>query len=223
MSDAFFQVGLTAESMRVIDQWQSAPEKVAAAITSALTEFLVLVENWVKVQYLTSQGAAREGGVNLRTGTLRQAISHELTSAFEGHVGTTKGPASAYARAMLGPDSTIIRPKNAKYLWVPIADNAPPKKMNPISPTQLMEKKLPNGQRAAVIFRSKAGNLVAFLREGGNYTRGEKKGKQRGKLMFVLKKEVTLKGNDTLRRAFADKADDGTRIINEKLIAVFPG
>ena len=59
------------------------------------------------------------------------------------------------------------------------------------------------------IFRSKSGNLVAFLRAGGKYKRATKAGRRRGdlkgRLLFVLKYEVRVKGTDALAQAVRDK------------------
>lgn len=221
MSDALIQISLSDQSMAAIEQWRSAPTRVVGLITEGLLRFLVLVENKLKSEDLRggALGSPRGGELPLavRSGRLLQALTHELTGPFEGFVGTSQGAASAYARAMLGPDATRITPKSAKHLWVPIAENAPPRRMNPMSPREVMEKQLPGGQRAAVIFRSKSGHLVVFLREGGTYQRGANKGRQRGKLMFVLKDEVELKPTDALAKAFVRDADEGARIMNEEL------
>jgi hypothetical protein len=177
-------------------------------------------ESYIKANKLSGQD------VNVRSGALRQDVTHEQTDAFGGHVGTTARTAP-YARTILGPGPTTIKPVNRKKLWIPIADNLNPSKVARYTPSEVMELKTPSGKRRLQIFTSKAGNLVAFLPDvdaDGNTQRykrdtkgGAKKGQAKGKLLFVLKDEVTIQGTDALAQGVRELSTRMRTILNTAL------
>lgn len=226
------RIGLTPGSKRVIRAWAGSAAQAPRKLAAALTEVLVANENHIKANKLSgtfSKGGTRGGRtpVALRSGQLRQSISHGKESPLVGFVGATKGPATAYARTILSDEDTTIRPKGDGYLWIPLPDNQSPSGQTRLSPRAAFDIKTPTGGRALSIFESKQGNLVAFLRTGGSFKRktkgGRAKGDLKGKLLFVLKKEVTIKGTNALAEGVAEMRDRSRRIFNKTLAKIMPG
>lgn len=227
MATAAIAIGLTGRSREVIAQWQQRPRQTVEAVSAAVQQVLIETESYIKANKLSGQS------VNVRSGALRQDLTHEQTDAFGGHVGTTARTAP-YARTILGPDAVTIKPVNAKHLWVPIADNLTPSGLARMTPREAMSLRTPSGKRLLRIFKSKAGNLVAFLpeayeasdintrqrgsvRSGRRFKRGAKKGLERGRLLFVLKDEVVVQGSDALAQGVNEMRTRMTIIFNTKL------
>jgi hypothetical protein len=228
MATAAVSIGLTSRSQRVINAWQQYPDQVARAVGAAIGQILPEVETHIKANKLSGQSA------KVRSGALRQDVTSEQTDPLGGIVGTT-ARTSAYARTILGPGPTTIRPVNAKYLWVPIADNLNPSGVARLTPREAFELTTPDGKRRLQVFTSRAGNLVAFLpdidadgntrrfkrntkgKSGGKSGGGRKKGSLKGKLLFVLKDEVTIQGTDALAQGAQEMSTRATIIFNTKL------
>jgi len=223
MATAIISIGLTSKSQQVIARWQQRPRQTVEAISAGVEQALAETESFIKANKLSGQSA------KVRSGALRQDLTHKKTDAFGGHVGTTARTAP-YARTILGPGPTTIKPKNAKKLWIPIADNLTPSKLARMTPREAMSLKSPSGKRRLQIFTSKAGNLVAFLPDtddDGNTTRfkrntkaprgGRKKGDTKGKLLFVLKDQVVIQGTDALAQGAREMQTRITIIFNTKL------
>ncbi|MEM9109876.1 MAG: hypothetical protein AAGC72_07620 [Planctomycetota bacterium] len=188
----------------------------------ALLESLVALENELKFNLLRGgdPGQKRDGELPLstRTGSLLQSATHELDKPpFSGVFGIAEGPASAYAAALLDQGETTIKPVNANHLWIPIADNAYPRRKIPMSPSEAYELLDSKGKPRLRVFKSKRGNTVAFLADAdhGTFKRNSfgrngdttqrRKGDAKGKLLFVLKDEVTVKGTDALPTAYENQ------------------
>ena len=218
---AILHISITPEGLAVIAAHKERPERLARAIQDALSRGLYDIENHLKKEMLRGGDwkAKRNGALPLavRSGGLISSISHGLYNITSGFVGVINGPATKYARALLGPDTTTITPKSASHLWVPIADNLNTSGQMKFSPSWAMSQVGPTGKRLLRIFKSKAGNLVAFLPAAvgrdadggetvtpthGKFKRGKRKGKQKGLLLFVLKDSITLQGTDALAKAF---------------------
>ena len=222
-------IGLTPASLDVMSRWETAPARIGQAISTGMEMILINVENHLKADKLSGKAGAGGGGstpVGLRSGSLRQSISHKRDEPLSGYVGSTKGPATKYARSILGPDDTTIRPVNAKHLWIPIADNLTRGTLQQrMSPTAAFEEGKKQGQSLRV-FRSKKGNLVALLTTGGTYKRdtkaGRKAGDAKGKLLFVLKEEVTIRGTDALAQAAIEELDNSRDILNRQIEGAIP-
>jgi hypothetical protein len=227
MATAAIAIALTSKSQQVIAQWQQRPRQTVEAIEAGVAQALAEVESYIKTHKLSGQSA------KVRSGALRQDLTHVQTDPLGGHVGTTARTA-AYARTILGPDAVTIRPVNAKYLWVPIADNLNPSGLARMTPREAMALTDTKGKRLLRIFTSKAGNLVAFLpeafaasdpvtrtrgavRSGRKFKRGAKKGLGRGKLLFVLKRFVVVQGTDALAEGAREMQTRITVIFNSKL------
>ncbi len=196
---AVIRLNLTPSSEQRLTQLVESPARLAAELRQALVEVLVGLENYVKVELLRggnrAPGSRRDGQLPLavRSGSLLGSISHELSGPLSGSYGSTEGPASAYARALLDAGETVIRPVNANHLWQPIADNLTRSGQARMSPSEAFEQLGPKGGRLLQIFRSARGNLVAVLRKV--------KGRA-GKLLFLLREQSIVKGTDALRVAY---------------------
>lgn len=215
MATILFSLAFTPESQAAILRYGSAPQRVAAALGEGVERVLTAAENQLMLDLSGPAGAGRGGAtpVGLRSGALRAAATHLRDKPLGGYVGTREGPTQKYARAILGPDATTIKPVNADHLWIPVADNLGPTLQPRMSPTEFF-------QRGGRVFRSKRGNLVAFLADakGGRYQRGSKKGQLRGKLLFVLKDQVTVQGTDALRKAVEKVQPRAAEIFNAAIV-----
>lgn len=202
--------GLDPNSDSVYSQHAQRSPRLVAGVHDALSQGLNETAAHLASRYLVggSTGVRRGGKAPLasRSGALVGSIDARMTGTWEGEVGAIRG-AKRYAKVLLTAGTTVITPKSAKNLWIPAGDNAYPKRKNPMSPREAMSKRGPSGKRLLSIFMSKAGNLVAFLRDpkGGRFSRGKSKGRLRGKLLFVLKKRVEIQGSDALALAVEDK------------------
>jgi len=185
---ATIRIQLDEQSKRVIERHARRPARLLELLTQAHAQALAETESYVKANKLSGQD------LRVRSGSLRQAITHKADGPLSGWVGVTRGPASAYARVQLGSGRTTITPKKANHLWIPVADNLTRSGRARISPREAMEMRGPRGGRLLSIFMSKRGNLVAVLRDG--HVPGVRRGG--GKLLFVLKKSVTIEGTDAL-------------------------
>jgi len=227
MATAAIAIGMTSKSREVIAQWQQRPRRVVEAVEAGVKQALAEVETFIKVNKLSGQSA------KVRSGTLRQDLTHEQTDALGGHVGTT-ARTKAYAKTILGPGPTTIKPKSAKHLWVPIADNLSPSGLARMTPREAMGLTDAKGRRRLKVFKSKAGNLVAFLPDvddAGKTQRfkrgtkgprgGRKKGDTKGKLLFVLKDQVVIQGTDALAQGAREMQTRITVIFNTKLQQAF--
>lgn len=210
---------LDPASRRVIEQHHERPGRLLQALTEAHVQVLVEVESYVKTNKLTGQD------VNVRSGALRQAITHEIDGFLSGWVGTSEGPASAYAATILGDQLVKITPQNAKHLWIPVADNLTASGQMRMSPREAFEQRGPRGGRLLSIFRSKSGNLVAVLRTGGvrkrsNYKTGRMAGEAKGKLLYVLKDHVEIQGTDALAEGANEMRPRMVEIYRQKIASV---
>lgn len=197
------RVAITDQGQRTIDRWSRHPSRLRAALNTRLEQGLTEAETHVKRAKLsgTYRPGQRRGGqspVALRSGALRQAITSRRDADLSGFVGVSRGPASRYARTILGDQRTTITPKSAKHLWIPIADNLTRSGQPRMSPREAMSRRGPNGGRLLRIFESRRGNLVAVLKPagGGGHVPGVRHG--RGRLLFVLKGSVEIQGTDAL-------------------------
>lgn len=241
---AVVSIQLSPEGRAAIERHKQWAPQVTKAIDTALRMTLVSMENYTKVNLLRGGNwrSPRNGSLPLasRSGALLGAVTHAVDQPpFSGYIGTSaNSPAAAYAKVLLGEGTTTIKPKSAKHLWIPIADNLTGSGQMRMSPREAFEHVTTSGKKLLRIFKSKAGNLVAFLPEareasdvetrqqgyaatGRRYKRGKNKGRQRGKLLFVLKDQVTIKGTGALAQAINAKRDDFEGNLNTELSRVF--
>lgn len=150
----------------------------------------------------------------VRSTALVTSVGFKKVGTWQTIVGSIKGVAK-HARMLLLDGVTTITPKVAKFLWIPIGDNRSKRGGAKISPREALSKTGPRGGRLLRIFMSSNKNLVAFLRDakGGTYTKGKNKGRQRGRLLFVLKKRVEVEGTNALPLAVEDKRSRVTSLL----------
>lgn len=201
------RMGLTHESEQVISRNQNRAQRVLDFLDDAVKRVLIEVENHLIMNKLRggSVHEKRDGKTPLasRSGTLMQAATHVKDEKLSGYVGFLKH-VQDYAKVLLGPDIYTIKPKTAKNLWIPIGDNLTGKGVMRMSPSELFDQKGPRGGKLLSLFTSNAGNLIASLRRPAHVPGVRHK---RDRLMFVLKKSVTVKGTDGLAEAARDKIE----------------
>ena len=227
MGSAIIRAGITPESRAVIAQWQGVEQRIVDAIDAGLTQYLNEVASSLK------KNEVGGGLVGMRSRNLRNSIVGEQDGPLSGFVGTTQGTTTPYARAILGPDDTTIKPVDADHLWVPIADNLNPSGAK-YTPKALFDT---FGDRVK-IFTSKRGNTVVFVEDEKNedgsksrykqaVNRGKNKGRQKGdlkgELMFVLKDEVVIHGTDALAIGAQRMQPRGAEILTQHLRRAIPG
>lgn len=215
-------IGLNDASRAVIARWKEAPQRVADAIDRATVQLLTETTRHIKEEKFVGSPSPGGGRVGTRSGDLKQDLTFERTGFGSGTVGTTSRTAR-HARSILGPDTTNITPVNAKHLWIPIADNLNPSGVARFTPRALFDT---YGDRVKV-FTSKQGNKVAFVEEERNddgsrarYKRATKtrtKGDAKGKLYFVLKDKVVIRGTDALAQGVREMSERGVELYGQYL------
>ncbi|MEM1445149.1 MAG: hypothetical protein AAGF84_03780 [Planctomycetota bacterium] len=221
---ATISIGLAPESQAVIARWQEAPRRVVAALDAGMDQLLSEAATYTQVNALSGpsgSGARGKTPVGLRSGDLRQDLTHERVGAPEelrGRVGTTARTA-AYARAILGPGTTTITPKRAKSLWIPTADNLTPSGVARFSPRALFDR---FGKDKVRYIPGKGGRTYVFVEEGAFKT-GARKGLPKGKVMFVLAQRVVIQGTDALAEALEAFGPRGGEILRDQLQGALDG
>ncbi len=213
MSEAFsIQMTITSAGMAWLSGGEQRRVMLVSMLSAAMGQGLTETANHIKIDYVRGGNPkVHRGGATphaVRSGALLQSIGMVMDAPLEGRVGSFEGPASKYAKVVLGDQKWTIEPKQAgKHLWVPIADNLGSSGQMRMSPREAMGLVDSNGKRRLRIFTSKKGNLVAFLPDdqGGIYRSGQKKGLSRGKLLFVLKDSVQVQGSDAVGKGFNSK------------------
>jgi hypothetical protein len=203
----------TPESIRVIEEHAARPRNLMRALSSSLRQALAEVETHIKVNYLRGghHSEKRDGKPPLasRTGSLLQAVTHDMESQLSGYVGTAEGVTTPYARAQLGDQDTVIRPKNAKWLWQPIADNLTGKGVARLTPTQAVED-------GAYFVKSKTNDKIYVMTTAK--VPGVRRKDGATKLLFVLHKSVTVKGTNALAKGVEDKRGRIEALLQQGLI-----
>ncbi|MEM7626573.1 MAG: hypothetical protein AAF333_13335 [Planctomycetota bacterium] len=225
VSIAFFSIGLTPSSLAAIEGYTDALPRIVDALDDGMGQVLIEAESFIKVEQFQGGPSPGEGKVGVRSGGLRQDITHERTGPLSGTVGTTARTGD-YARAVLGPDATTIRPRNAEKLWVPIADNLNASGVSRFTPRALFDT---FGEERIQIFTSRRGNTVVFVEDPRNADgsrarfkraskkRGLAKGELKGRLMFVLKDQVVIQGADALAEGVRAMGDRASQILTQRL------
>lgn len=211
----------------VLQQHAGRATRLLGAVDDALRQGVQETAAHLLDKYLSGGNPAikRDGKSPLavRSGALRQSIDGRLTGRWRAEVGAVRRVAP-YAKVLLGGKTWTMTPTRSKWLWIPVADNRAKQGGAKISPRQALEQRGPRGGRLLSIFTSRSGNTVAFLREpGGVYKRGKNKGRQRGRLLFVLKKSVEVKGTDALAMAVEDKRPRVTALVQQAVTDTLGG
>lgn len=211
---------LDPASEGVLDQHAGRAARLLGNVQDALKQGVDETAAHLQKNYLVggSPNAKRGGKAPLavRSNALVGSIDGQMTGVWQGEVGAIRG-ATAYAKVLLGSKTWTITPKKSKYLWIPIGDNRSARGGAKIDPREARSRTGPKGGKLLSIFMSKAGNLIAFLRDpgGGSYKRGKNKGRLRGRLLFVLKESVEVEGTDALALAVEDKRARVTLLIQD--------
>jgi len=213
-------------SQRVLADHAKRPQRVHAALRNSLKQGLSETEAHLQDAYLRGgnwrQPRGGKSPLAVRTGRLVGSTVSDVDQEWSGYIGSAN---NKYAKVHLGGETWVMTPKNAKHLWIPIADNLGGGGVPRMSPRAAMDVKTSTGKRALRIFKSKSGNMVAFLPDakGGRYTRGKNKGRQRGQLLFVLKDQVEVKGTDALANAVNDKVVRMAELLQSGLTGAIEG
>lgn len=228
---AVISVGFTPESEALFEQWDRVDTELLTNLDDAFGQFLEEVEGSIISQDFAG-GPGKGGGqtpIGNRTGALRQSIRAKVDGPLRGFVGSTRGPASAYARSILGPGKTTIRPRSARKLWVPVAQNLNPSGVARYTPKELFDQ---FGDRIR-IFTSRRGNTVVFVEdernEDGSRARYKRaagarvRGDAKGKLYFVLKDQIVIQGTNALAEGAARMLPRGEKLIADAIAKSFPG
>lgn len=226
------QVRLSPRSEQLLRDY---PARAALAVDNtgrAIDQGAREIEAWMQTHLMTGGDWHKHRGgeppLAVRSGLLRRSTYARMTGRTSAVVGAGQGASARYANAVLGEQITTITPKQARHLWIPIADNLNAGGTMRISPREAMAMRTPTGKRLLRIFKSRAGNLVAFLPEarqasstrdrsevwaatGARFKSGKKKALGKGRLLFTLKKSVTVEGIRAISRAVAEKK---TRVVS---------
>lgn len=239
------RTSLTRESERVIQDNAQRPSRVLRELKKAIGRAGGEIEgHLVNTQLRGGDVSKKRGGdlpLAVRSGSLLQStFSRVVPGKLSFEVGAGKGTAARYAQTLLSGGVTTITPKNANHLWIPIADNVTKSGQTRMSPREAMSKTSPTGKRLLRIFKSKKGNMVAVLPEarqasrlsdresvfaptGGRFKRGKKKGLDKGKLLFVLKDSVQIRGTDGLRIAVEERLGRVRELLEQGLLRGLEG
>ena len=137
--------------------------------------------------------------LNRRTGNLARSTDAWMKSPLHAVVGVREdSPVGKYAW-LLGDERKTITPNRGKYLAIPAGENLTGAGVGRYSSPRDVEDGF-------------------FVRSGGALLFGRKNG-SRGKfrLMFVMKRSVTIQGSDALAEGVSEKIDDITDTIQQEI------
>lgn len=150
--------GLDQLQQRMARAQQRLPVVMGQVLTKQLTQAVA----YAKERYLT--GGTTSDRLAVRSGDLRAAFAHEVTltpQGATGRLGYLQGPVSHYAATHEGwptrRNVTVIRPKNATYLTIPL-DAA----KTPAGVARGRARDYDN----TFVARSRGGKLIIFQRTG---------------------------------------------------------
>jgi hypothetical protein len=160
---------------RIAAAFGQGATRVPAFVRKVLTKRMPQAVNRLKL-HLSGET------VKVRTGTYRRAIGYaldETPTAITARLGPIKSETPLPYPPVLEFGATI-RPKKAKHLYIPIADNLTGAGVARFSPREAYD-------RGAVMITSKQGNLVVIDPKADT-------------LLFVLKDEVTIAARHPIGR-----------------------
>jgi len=211
-------ISLDPRSEALIKRHGERASVIGQAIEDALRLGLAEIAAHLQTDYMRGGSPmAQRGGLlplAVRSGALLGSVRSQIDRPLSGFVGAGAGAAGAYARVILGDGTTTIVPRRAKHLWIPVGQNLTRSGQTRMSPRAAMELRGPKGGRQLKIFRSRSGNLVAVLMEG------KRTKARRGRVMFVLKDSVQVKGTDALAKATDDKRQRVQELIQDAVQGV---
>ncbi len=161
---------------RVVALLRSAPKELDRSMRSALR---LSGQDWLREMKRRTRGVTRPDGLARRTGDLARSLFVDVQGS--GVDGLTLRLVSAgVSYVTIHETGGTVRPKVAKYLTIPIADNLTAAKDSRYPSARDLFSRSRKGFRPYV-FRSKKGNLLIGLKEG-----------EQTKLLFSLKREVKI-------------------------------
>lgn len=215
-------LSLTPESTRVIARHRAGAAALRRQLGAALRQGLYEAEAHLKITYLRGGDAKTPRGgqppLAVRSGALLGDTTHQLDQPLSGWVGVASGRSTRYARTVLGKGTTTIRPRNAKHLWVPIADNLDAGGRMRLSPTQVMSATNAKGKKAVRFITGASGKTVVALETKVPGVR-----RQDLKFMFVLRDQVEVEGTDALATAVSERTDRIEMLLRQAAAAAFGG
>jgi hypothetical protein len=176
------------------------------AVTDGLRSMVAAGAQHIGQNLLTNQALA------VRTGNLRDAVQGWLESDLVGVIGVVDNSAVEKYKWLLGdnPENQpkTIRPKNAKYLAIPLKEALTGSGV--VKGEFDRPLKQIGGQYDTAIYPSKSGQLIFWYRRG-------KTDRSKMRPLFVLKRSVEVYDTGAIADGVAEKLDDMTRILNDKL------
>jgi hypothetical protein len=184
---------IPAETRSAIRQMGQDGKLLSAAVSRGLHQGVVGAANKVSSDYLSGQS------LKSRTGNLRRAVQGWMDSDFDGVIGTQKDSAVSKYAWLLGDETKVIRPKNSKFLAIPIGENLTGAGVARFS----SPRQVPDG------FFIRSNGQLLFGRKNGN------KGKFRA--LFAMKKEVTVIASEALFDGVTESLDNITKSMNDEI------
>jgi hypothetical protein len=184
---------ISADTRSAIRQMGDDGKRLAAAISRGLHRGVVDAASKVASDYLSGQS------LRSRTGNLRRAVQGWMDSDYDGVVGVAAGSAVSKYAWLLGDGEKTIRPKNGKFLAIPIGDNL-------------------TGAGVARFTSPRQVPQGFFIRTGGRLLFGIKNGKKgKFRALFAMTKEVTIIASEALFDGVSDSLDNITESINQEI------
>jgi hypothetical protein len=184
---------IPADTRRTIRQMGDDGKLLAAAVSRGLHQGVIGAASKVSSDFLSGQS------LKPRTGNLRRAVQGWMDSDFDGVVGVASDAAVGKYAWLLGNETKTIRPKNSKFLAIPIGENLTPAGV----PKFTSPRQVPDG---------------FFLRKNGQLLFGHKNGKKgKFRALFAMKTEVTVIGSEALFDGVDESLDNITESINTEI------
>lgn len=191
-------IDIGPETESVIRYYQQLGRSLRPALHDGLAEAVHFAGEHIGQNYLTNQA------LKARSGHLRQATQGWMESDLHGVIGVADGSAVDSYKWLLGdnPENQpkTIRPKNAKYLSIPIGDN-----LNASGTAKYSSPRDVPENLKATFFQSH-GQLLFGYRPG-------KTGRARMRVLFVFKREVQVYDTGALVDGVTEQLDTMTETI----------
>ena len=166
-------------------EFQKITKRVFSEAKRIVAAESVLLSSHVRKQYMT--GGTTPDRLAVRTGNLRSSTKPIKIEVHGGTVDGGIGFGTMYAKMHIGPkgQKTTIKPKNSKFLAIPL-DAA----MTPSGVPKGSPRKGPWGQ--TFFFRTREGKLILFGKKV--VQKGARAGQTRGNIvpLFLLVKQVVV-------------------------------
>ena len=174
------------EARAMIQRHKTLGERIARAAARAVIDTAIAIRGYISEDLLSGEV------LNVRTGSLRKSIDHEIVTdpdRITGEVVVREGPASKYAG--IQEEGGTIVPKNAKALAVPL-------------PAALTARGVLKGKYNAANLRELDLVLIKNKKSGKALLAEVVEGRRKNRLryLFVLKPSVTIEGQHYMAKGF---------------------